>query len=49
MRWDGYERRSRLTISGPLGLQVILVGGWSIVWFLLGFILGGGAGVWVTR
>ena len=46
MSWDGMERRSRLSLSGPLGLRLVLVGGWTILAFFVGFILGGGAGAW---
>ena len=49
MTWDGRERRSTLTVSGPWGLRVVLVGGWSILWFLVGFIAGGSAGVWMAQ
>ena len=52
MTWDGQERRSRLAISGPWGLRIVVVGASAILCLLIGFILGGGAGIWagwVTR
>ncbi len=49
MTWDGRERRSTLTVSGPYGLRVVLVGGWSILWALVGLVAGLGACVWAGR
>lgn len=41
MTWDGRERRSSLTISGPWALRIAFVGGsWALIWLLLGIIVG---------
>lgn len=54
MTWDGRERRSSLTISGPWALKMAFVGtSWAAVWFLVGFVNGLfaalGAYVWAGR
>lgn len=46
MSYQGPERRSSLSVSGPYGLRVVLVGGWSILWALVGLIAGLGACLW---
>lgn len=50
--WDGQERRSSLTISGPWAWRVAFVGtSWAAMWFSFGVIVGALAGlglvVWV--
>lgn len=45
MTWDGQERRSSLQVSGPWGLRLVLVSAWSILWWLVGLILGMGVGL----
>lgn len=49
MTWDGRERRSSLTISGPWGLRLVLVSAWSIVWWLVGVVMALGACLWAGR
>lgn len=40
MSWTGQERRVRFQISGPFGTKVTLVGGGSIIIFIVGMIFG---------
>lgn len=54
MSWDGRERRSSLTISGPWALRMVFVGtSWAGIWLLIGLISGMlaglGACVWAGR
>ena len=51
MTWDGHNRRTRCP-SPALGLRIIVVGASASLCLLIGFLLGGGAGIWtawVTR
>jgi hypothetical protein len=50
MTWDGRERRSSLTISGPWALRVAFVGtSWALIWLLVGLNVALGACVWAGR
>ncbi len=51
MTWDGRERRSSLTISGPWAWRMAFVGtSWAALWFTIGIVVGAlaslGACVW---
>ena len=48
MTWDGHNRRTRLSISGPWGLRILVVGASASLCLLIGFLLGGGAGIWAA-
>ena len=42
MTWDGRERRSSLTISGPWAWRMAFVGtSWAAIWLCIGVIVGG--------